>query len=404
MTFLNFKKIQPRGDKVIWVILLFLLLLSILEVYSSIGKFAYDKASGNTTKLLFKHLLIIAASVSVIIVLSNVKYIYFSILSKFGYYISIPLLLFTFVVGFTSSKAAGRWLEVPIIGQFQPSEMVKFIMIIYMARLITLKRNEIKEFATFRKLLIPPLLIAGLIFPENFSTAILLFFVCFVLLFIGGTKLRYWFGFAGMGLLALVVFFFAISALDLDFARSGTWSKRIEEYIGRDKEALTQANIAKMAIASGGVVGKMPGNTVQGRLLSESHNDFIYAVIIEELGLMGGIIVLLLYLMFFFRCMWIAIKAEGLFAALTAVGLGLMLTVQAFVNMGVAVNLFPVTGQTLPFISYGGTSFLFSSIAVGIILSISADIQKKDAKKKEESETAALEENSEKTEETSAGE
>ncbi len=376
---LFFKNIRLRGDKVIWIILIFLMLISLLEVYSSIGKFAHDRMAGNTTKLFFKHLLIIILGLGVIILISNIRYTRFSILAKLGYYISIPLLAFTFIVGLTSSKAAGRWLEIPIIGSFQPSEMVKFIIIIYLARLITLKKDSIKSITTFRSLLIPPMLASVLIFPENFSTAALLFFVCFSLMFIGGVRFKYWATLCIIGVVGLGIFFAVISAFDIKVLdRSETWSNRIEEYMARDKEAITQVNVAKMAIASGGVIGKMPGNTIQGRLLSESHNDFIYAVIIEELGLIGGIIVLLLYLMFFYRCMRIAFKAEGQFAALTAVGLGLMLTVQALVNMGVAVNLLPVTGQTLPFISYGGTSFLFSSVAAGIILSISGEVQKKE--------------------------
>lgn len=370
-----------RGDRIIWLILLFLTLISILEVYSSIGKFAFEKAGGRTTSLILKHSVIILGGYFVIFLVSNIKYTVFSPLSKYGLYLCIPLLLATFILGLTSTKAAGRWLDIPIIGQFQPSEIAKVVIIIYTARMLTLKQNAIKEISTFRSLLIPVAVIAGLIFPENFSTAALIFLVCFLLMFIGGVRFKYWISTLGVGVVALLIAFLFIFP-NVDVFRSGTWGNRIEEYLAKDKNALTQVNVAKMAIASGGVIGSMPGGTIQGRLLSESHNDFIYAVIIEELGLVGGIVVLLLYLWLFYRCMRIAFKAEGLFAALTSVGLGLLLLVQALVNMGVAVNLLPVTGQTLPFISYGGTSFLFSSIAIGIILSISSEVQKKEETEK----------------------
>lgn len=370
-----------RGDKIIWLILLFLTLISILEVYSSIGKIAFEKMGGRTTSLILKHSFIILFGYFVIFLISNIKYTVFSPLSKYGLYVCVPLLLATFLFGL-SGKAAGRWLELPIIGQFQPSEIAKVVIIIYTARLLTLKQNVIGEISTFRSLLIPVAIVAALIFPENFSTAALIFLVCFLLMFIGGVSFKHWAALASLAVVGLGIFFVVISVSDIDFARSGTWGNRIEEYIAKDKNAYTQVNIAKTAIACGGILGEKPGGTIQGRLLSESHNDFIYAVIIEELGLVGGIVVLLLYLWLFYRCMRIAFKAEGMFAALTSVGLGLLIFIQALVNMGVAVNLLPVTGQTLPFISYGGTSFLFSSIALGIILSISSEVQKKEESEK----------------------
>ena len=371
-----------RGDRVIWLILLFLTLISILEVYSSIGKFAFEKAGGRTTYLILKHSSIIVLGYVVILVISNIKYTLFSSLSKYGLYICAPLLLITFVLGLTSGKAAGRWLDgIPIIGQFQPSEIAKMVIVIFTARMLTLKQDAIKELTTFRSLLIPIAIIAGLIFPENFSTAALIFLVCFLLMFIGGVRLKYWISTLGIGIATLLIAFIFIFP-NVSMFRSDTWGNRIEEYRGKDTDALTQTNIAKMAIASGGIFGLMPGGTIQGRMLSESHNDFIYAVIIEELGFMGGIAVLMLYFWLFYRCMRIAFKAEGMFAALTSIGLGLLIFIQALVNMGVAVNLIPVTGQTLPFISYGGTSFIFSSISLGIILSISSEVEKKEESEK----------------------
>jgi len=379
-----------RGDKIIWLILLFLTLISILEVYSSIGKIAFEKMGGRTTSLLIRHIIIIFSGYFVILCVSNIKYTVFSALSKYGFYICIPLLLATFIFSL-SGKAAGRWLELPIIGQFQPSEIAKMVIVVYTARALTLKQDVVKNLSTFRELLIPVAIIAALIFPENFSTAALIFLVCFLLMFIGGVRFKYWISTLGMGIVTLLIAFLFIFP-NVDMFRSGTWGNRIEEYLAKDMNAYTQVNIAKTAIASGGILGEKPGGTIQGRLLSESHNDFIYAVIIEELGFVGGVAILLLYLWLFYRCMRIAFKAEGLFAAYASVGLGLLIFIQALVNMGVAVNLLPVTGQTLPFISYGGTSFLFTSISLGIILSISSEVQKKeDSEKINESEELARE-------------
>jgi cell division protein FtsW len=287
-------------------------------------------------------------------------------------------------MSFGSSKGAGRWLEIPIIGNFQPSEIAKFILVVYTARMIAKAKDNIKELETFKKLMIPIIVIPALIFPQNFSTASILFVTCFTMLFLGNVNSKHWLRVAGAGLLVSAIAFCIviykadnikeetteINTTKIDAFRSDTWMQRIIDWRADDKEANTQINTARKAIATGSLTGVMPGNTIQGRLLSESHNDFIYAIIIEELGFIGGISLLFLYSVLFFRCIVIARNCNSTFRSLTVSGLGLLIYLQALINMGVAVGYLPVTGQTLPFISYGGTSYLFTGCAIGMIQSI----------------------------------
>lgn len=373
-----------RGDKVIWIVLIILSLISLVEVYSSIGKFAYDKEI-NTMFLFVKHLGIICVTYVAMILISRINYQYFARLSQLGYYISVAALIATFAIYiiFGSSKGAGRWLEIPGLGQFQPSEIAKFILIVYTARMIAKAKDTIKELDTFKKLMFPIVLITALIFPQNFSTASILFVSCFVMLFLGNVNTKYWFRVAGVGaVLTIVAFCVMINKAEnenqeieanssgVEMFRNDTWTQRIIDWRDDDKKVNTQINTARKAIATGYITGVLPGNTIQGRLLSESHNDFIYAIIIEELGFIGGVGILFLYSVLFFRCIVIARNCNSTFGALTVSGLGLLIYLQALINMGVAVGYLPVTGQTLPFISYGGTSYLFTGCAIGIIQSV----------------------------------
>lgn len=373
-----------RGDKVIWIVLIILSLISLVEVYSSIGKFAYDKEI-NTMFLFVKHLGIICVTYVAMILISRINYQYFARLSQLGYYISVAALIATFAIYiiFGSSKGAGRWLEIPGLGQFQPSEIAKFILIVYTARMIAKAKDTIKELDTFKKLMFPIVLIPALIFPQNFSTASILFVSCFVMLFLGNVNTKYWFRVAGVGaVLTIIAFCVMINKAEnenqeieangsgVEMFRNDTWTQRIIDWRDDDKKVNTQINTARKAIATGYITGVLPGNTIQGRLLSESHNDFIYAIIIEELGFIGGLGILFLYSVLFFRCIVIARNCNSTFCALTVSGLGLLIYLQALINMGVAVGYLPVTGQTLPFISYGGTSYLFTGCAIGIIQSI----------------------------------
>ena len=380
----NSAKKHLLGDKVIWIVLVILSLVSLVEVYSSIGKFAYDKEI-NTIFLFVKHLGIICGTYVAMILISRINYHYFARLSQLGYYISVAALIATFAIYmiFGSSKGAGRWLEIPGFGQFQPSEIAKFILIVYTARMIAKAKDTIKEPNTFKKLMFPIVLIPALIFPQNFSTASILFVSCFIMLFLGNVNTKYWFRVAGLGaIVTIVAFCVMINKVEnekqateannsgVEMFRNDTWTQRIIDWRDDDKKVNTQINTARKAIATGYITGVLPGNTIQGRLLSESHNDFIYAIIIEELGFIGGVGILFLYSVLFFRCIIIARNCDSTFGALTASGLGLLIYLQALINMGVAVGYLPVTGQTLPFISYGGSSYLFTGCAIGIIQSI----------------------------------
>ena len=380
----NSAKKHLLGDKVIWIVLVILSLVSLVEVYSSIGKFAYDKEI-NTIFLFVKHLGIICVTYVAMILISRINYHYFARLSQLGYYISVAALIATFAIYmiFGSSKGAGRWLEIPGFGQFQPSEIAKFILIVYTARMIAKAKDTIKEPNTFKKLMFPIVLIPALIFPQNFSTASILFVSCFIMLFLGNVNTKYWFRVAGLGAIVTIVAFCVMinkvenekqateaSNSGVEMFRNDTWTQRIIDWRDDDKKVNTQINTARKAIATGYITGVLPGNTIQGRLLSESHNDFIYAIIIEELGFIGGVGILFLYSVLFFRCIIIARNCDSTFGALTASGLGLLIYLQALINMGVAVGYLPVTGQTLPFISYGGSSYFFTGCAIGIIQSI----------------------------------
>lgn len=374
-----------RGDKIIWVVLILLSLISLIEVYSSIGKFAYDtgKFAQNidlsTFFLLFKHFAIICATYLVIVFISHINYQKFEQLASVGYIISIILLaaaLILYISGY-SSKAAGRWIEIPFLGQLQPSEIAKYLLILFMARFLANSQDTIKEKKTFWIALGIIALVACPIFPQNLSTAGIIAVCCFIMMFLGNINKKYWIILAGI---AATIFVIGLNTLGEQYGtgtlkkdevmRTATWGGRISEWLNDDLEANTQRNIALRAIAMGGLTGNHPGSTIQGRLLSESHNDFIYAIIIEELGSIGGLLILLLYTILFYRCVVIAGKSNNLFKILTVSGLGLSIYLQALINMGVAVGYLPVTGQTLPFISYGGTSYLLSGCAVGVIQSI----------------------------------
>lgn len=373
-------KLNIKGDKVIWMVFLLLIAISCLEVYSTIGKTVYEKQGGTPIMMFAKHLFILFLGTCVLYAVHNIKYTYFSRFSKVGLLFSFALLGITLLIGSLGDKAAARWLTIPLIGQFQPSEIVKIILIVYVARLLALYQEDIKSLEVFKKLIIPICLICALILPENFSTAAILFLICFFMMFIGRINLKYLGFIIGIGAFALVIAFIVLQKNPEIMHRGGTWVTRVEDYLNPDKTAITQTNQAQMAIASGGFFGKFVGNTTQARFLSESHNDFIFAIIIEEGGLLLGMVIIILYLILLYRGIQIARRSKGFFGAFCAIGLTIMLVFQAMINMFVASSITPVTGQTLPFISYGGTSFLFSCIALGIVLSISVEANKEHIK------------------------
>jgi len=364
-----------KGDKVIWAVVILLSIFSIIAVYSSTGTLAYKFRAGNTEYYLFKHFGILILGFLLMYLVHRIKYTYFSRISQIALFIAIPLLAYTLLFG-TRIHEASRWYTLPVINiSFQPSDFAKLALIIFIARLLTLKQDEIKDFkSAFIPIMLPILIVCALIFPANFSTAAMLFTTCLILMFIGRINYKYILALIVLGIVSLSIFILVIYEFP-DVGRFGTWRNRIENYRHGDSESNYQVEQAKIAIAKGGILGVMPGNSEQKNFLPHPYSDFIYAIIIEEFGLIGGIFILLLYLILLHRSVRIVIKCPKHFGAFLTIGLSLSLVFQAFINMAVAVNLVPVTGQTLPLISMGGTSLWFTSIAIGIILSVSRDIE-----------------------------
>lgn len=372
-----------RGDKIIWVVFLLLSTISLVAVYSSIGLYAYSMHGAGPTGLFLKHFVIVAATYVAIILLSRVNYRLFSRFAMLGYWVSLVLLAVMLAL-------QGRWLRLPVIGQFQPSEIAKVVLIIFVARMLALKKEQVKELGTFLMLLIYIAPVVLLVLPENFSTAALIFLSAYLVMLFGGVSRRYWWRLmiVAVAVVGVAMFVMLKTGESSDvLERSETWVNRVDRWIHPNPDELSQENMAKMAIARGGVVGVGIGNTIHARLVTQAHNDFIYAIIIEETGMLGGIVVFLLYSIFYFRCIRLAWRCQGRFGALTVAGLGTMIYLQALVNMSVAVGVLPVTGQTLPFISYGGTAYLFLGCALGVIQSVAADVYAKEAAEEESTTT-----------------
>ena len=365
-----------KGDKVIWAVVLLLSILSLLAVYSSIVTLAYKYHGGDTFYYLFKHGMMLLIGFGFMLLVHRLNFKYYSRISQIALYVSAPLLLLTLSFG-ANINDASRWLVIPVINQtFQTSDLAKLALIIYLARELSRKQEQIKDFKTaFVPIMIPVLLICGLILPANFSTAAMLFTTSLIVMFIGRISLKYIFSLIGIGLGALMLMLLIAKAKPELLPRMDTWVKRIESFSSGEREGNYQADQAKIAIATGGVFGKGPGGSTQRNFLPHPYSDFIYAIIIEEYGLIGGVAVIILYLILFFRGIRTAQKSEKTFGALLAIGLSFSLVFQAMINMAVAVNLFPVTGQPLPLVSMGGTSIWFTCLAIGIILSVSAQTE-----------------------------
>lgn len=381
---LNFLRKYLKGDRIIWIVIIALSLISLLAVYSSTGTLAYRYQGGNTLYYFIKHAFFLAMGLFVVFITHLIPYKYYSWLSQLFLLICIPLLLLTLFMGVSVNQAA-RWVTIPGLGfTIQTSDFAKLALIMYVARVLSLKQDKIDNFQeTFVPVIVPIIIVCGLILPANLSTAVILFGTCLILLFIGRIKFKFIISVVLIGVLCLGTFI-GIASLTNKAGRLGTWKNRIENFTNPSAEGNYQANQAKIAVTNGGILGKGPGNSIQRNYLPEPYSDFIYAIIIEEYGLLGGVFVLFLYLYLLFRAGVVVRKSIRSFPAFLAIGLALSLVFQAMVNMGVAVGLFPVTGQTLPFVSMGGTSMLFSSISLGIILSISRSIQNYEMNQQEE--------------------
>ena len=365
------------GDKVIWVVAVMLSIFSVLVVYSASGSLAYKYKGGNTEFFLFKQVGFVLLSLAFIYFTHLIRYNYYSRGSQIALFIAAPLLLFTLVKG-VSAGDASRWIAIPGLGfTFQTSDFAKLALVVYVARLLSMKQDQIKDFKeAFVPIVLPILIICGLILPANFSTAAVLFVTCLVLMFIGRVNIKYILLLIASGIVFLGLFILLVFTFPHINNRVETWKTRIESYVSGDSDQNYQAEQAMIAIATGGPIGKGPGKSTQRNFLPQASSDFIYAIIIEEYGsIFGGFLVLFLYMILLFRATRIATKSPKTFGSLLAIGLCFMLVFQAMINMGVAVQLFPVTGQPLPMVSAGGTSVIFSSIAIGIILSVSREIE-----------------------------
>ncbi|MFT6849729.1 MAG: cell division protein FtsW [Sphingobacteriales bacterium] len=369
---LNWILSQTKGDRVIWIIVLLLSLVSLLAVYSSTGTLAYKYQSGNTEYYLLKHFGIMVSGLVIMYLTHLVPYKYYSRLSQIMLFIAIPLLFLTLILG-TNLNEARRWITLPIINlSFQTSDLAKLALIMFLARMLSKKQDSIKDFMkSFVPIIASVIAVCGLIAPANLSTAAVLFGTSILLMIIG----RISFGqislvlFCGLILLILLVLF---------GPRRETYKSRIGTFFNKENATaaqLFQSDQAKIAVATGGLIGKGPGNSTQRNYLPHPYSDFIYAIIIEEYGMIGGFGILGLYLIFLYRCIRIVTKSPGAFGALLAAGLSFALVIQALTNMAVNVNLFPVTGLALPLVSMGGTSIWFTSISLGIILSVSKNVE-----------------------------
>jgi cell division protein FtsW len=352
-----------KGDPVIWAVVLLLSIISILVVYSATGTLAFKRMS-NPEAYLMKHTLLMGLGLSAMWLAHKVDYRYYSRLSRFALWISVPLLLYTYFNG-VSLNDASRWIMIPVINaSFQPSDLASLALITSLASMLAKRQQHIRD---VKESLIPMLIwcgvICGLIALTNLSSAILLFLTCMLIMFIGRVPVKY---------LAMLVFVGAVAgvaAIQLG-VRGETAKSRIESFINGD-ELPFQARHARIAVATGGIAGVGPGQSQQRNILPHPYSDFVYAIIIEEYGMIGGGIVLILYLILLFRGMRAVYESERVFGGLLSAGLSFAIVMQAMINMGVVVGLGPITGLPLPMVSMGGTSLLFTGLSLGIILSVS---------------------------------
>jgi cell division protein FtsW len=377
-----------EGDRAIWAIVSVLAILSFLPVYSASTNLVYVVNNGTTTFHLFKHAFLLACGFLIIYAVHKVPYRYFSGGSVLMIPFVIVLLIYTLTQGTTIGGAnASRWIQIPFIGiGFQTSTLAALVIMIYVSRYLARNKDKLinlKE--TVIQLWIPVAIVLALILPANFSTTAIVFLMAMLLAFIGGYPLKYIASVVGIGVLALTLFVLVAKAFpDVMPNRVDTWISRVENFSDKNADEGYQVEKAKIAIASGGLQGRGPGKSIQKNFLPQSSSDFIFAIIVEEYGLIGAVVVIVMYFLLLFRIVMAAKKATSIFATLLIIGVGLPIIFQAIINMAVAVNLFPVTGQTLPLISSGGTSIWMTCFSIGIILSVTADKMKKENDENEE--------------------
>ena len=372
-----FKHIE--GDKTIWAIVAILAIFSFMPVYSASTNLVYVVGSGSTFGHLVKHMVLLIMGFAIIYGVHKIPYRYFSGGAVLMLPIVIVLLVFTLAQGTTIGGAnASRWIRIPFVGVgFQTSTLAGLVLMVFVARYLA--RNKEKEIIFKESLLqlwLPVSLVLILILPANFSTTAIIFTMILVIVFIGGYPLKYISFILGAGILALTFFILIVKAFpDAMPNRVQTWQNRIESFSNAGVKEAYQVEKAKIAIATGGPLGVGPGKSVQKNFLPQSSSDFIYAIIVEEYGLFGGVMLVLVYFLLLFRIFVVLKKTVTIFGTLLVIGVGIPIIFQATINMAVATNLFPVTGQTLPLISSGGTSIWMTCFALGMILSVSASKQ-----------------------------
>lgn len=383
-----------KGDRLIWAIAALLAIFSFLPVYSAASNLAYVGGGGNTFGFFVKHFMHLFLGFTIMYGVHKIPYRYFRGLSMVMMPIVFVLLIVTMLQGTTIAGAnASRWIRIPFVGMsFQTSTLAAVVIMVYVARYMSkIKDKKITFKESILPLWLPIFLILILILPSNFSTTAIIFLMVVILVFLGGYPIRYLGVIIGSGLLGLILFVLVAKAFpDLMPNRVDTWISRIENFSnGEDNEGDYQIEKAKIAIASGGVQGLGPGKSIQKNFLPQSSSDFIFAIIVEEYGLIGGFFLMIMYMWLLFRIVIVAQKSDTVFGKLLALGVGLPIVFQAMINMAVAVELFPVTGQTLPLISSGGTSIWMTCLAIGIVLSVSS--KREEIKEQENKEDNPLE-------------
>lgn len=365
---------ELKGDRVIWMILAVLALFSILAVYSATGSLAYKQRGGNTEAFLIRHGFILMLGLGLTYLAYSINYMRYKFAAPWLMILAVPLLMYTLAFGEEINNAR-RWIEVPFTGlTFQTSDFAKLALILFVAREITRHNDYIEDFSkAFVPIILPILLVCGLIAPADLSTALMLFFTTMLMMFIGRVNLKY----IGLLLILGVIVFAALVGIGRmfpDFVRVDTWSSRLRDFV-ENPDGGYQIMHAKIAIANGEWIGLGPGNSAMRNYLPAPYSDFIYAIICEEYGLVGGFFILALFVLLLFRTTAVVTKSPKQFGAMMAIGLSLSMVIQALTNMAVSVNLAPVTGLTLPVVSMGGTSVLFSCLMFGIILSVSRYVE-----------------------------
>lgn len=378
MTTINNLLDKTKGDRWIWLIIILLSLISILTVYSATGTIAYNKGVAVERYLLYKHVIFVVLGIGMIYIAHLLDYKYYAGISKILMIITIPLLIYTLFTG--QINGAARWVQVPVIGlTFQTSDLAKLSLITFLARMLTKKQENIKDVKnSFLPIMGSVVVVFGLIAKANLSTGLMLFGVSILLLIVGRVSIKQISIVCVAGMFMMVLLF-------LTTDRAATWNSRIDAFMHPEKQTSDknfQANHSKIALATGGMFGKGPGNSTERNFLPHPYSDFIFAIIVEEYGTLGALTVVVLYMTLLYRCVRIVTKAPKAFGALLAAGLSFSLTIQAFANMAVAVGLGPVTGVPLPLVSMGGTSLIFTSVAFGIILSVSKDVEEHTKSKK----------------------